>query len=137
MQENRSRLLSLFESAIMAEESKTSAADDITLLSQEGERFVVPRRVAQMSELVKVLTEDGGTDEPVPLMDVKTAVLAKVLEFCRHHVENKLPEIEKVRFRQLFDAACVTPSTRILGRFRWLCKLGGAGYFGSYLSRMQ
>jgi S-phase kinase-associated protein 1 len=49
-----------------------------------------------MSELVKVLTEDAGTDEEVPLMDVKTPVLAKVLEFCKHHVENKLPEIEKV-----------------------------------------
>lgn len=99
----------------MAEESKTSAADDITLLSQEGERFVVPRRVAQMSELVKVLTEDGGTDEPVPLMDVKTAVLAKVLEFCRHHVENKLPEIEKVRFPGscLLDYCCDASPTRL------------------------
>jgi len=81
----------------MADESKVAGVDEITLVSQEGEKFVVPRRVAQMSELVKVLTEDAGTDEEVPLMDVKTPVLAKVLEFCKHHVENKLPEIEKVR----------------------------------------
>jgi len=79
----------------MADESKVAGVDEITLVSQEGEKFVVPRRVAQMSELVKVLTEDAGTDEEVPLMDVKTPVLAKVLEFCKHHVENKLPEIEK------------------------------------------
>lgn len=78
-----------------ADDSK-AAGDDIILMSQEGERFPVPRRVAQMSELVKTLTDDAGSNEEVPLMDVKTPVLAKVIEFCRHHVDNKLPEIEKV-----------------------------------------
>lgn len=77
-----------------ADDSK-AAGDDIILMSQEGERFPVPRRVAQMSELVKTLTDDAGSNEEVPLMDVKTPVLAKVIEFCRHHVDNKLPEIEK------------------------------------------
>lgn len=32
----------------------------IVLVSQEGQRFEVPRKVAQMSELVKTMTEDGG-----------------------------------------------------------------------------
>jgi S-phase kinase-associated protein 1 len=31
----------------------------------------------------------------VPLSDVKSAVLAKVIEFCKHHVDQRLPEIEK------------------------------------------
>jgi hypothetical protein len=79
-----------------ADEGK-SGGDDIILISQEGERFVVPRRVAHMSELVRTLTEDSGSSaEEVPLMDVKTTVLSSVIEFCRHHVDNRLPEIEKV-----------------------------------------
>ena len=31
----------------------------------------------------------------VPLADVKSAVLGRVIEFCRHHVDQRLPEIEK------------------------------------------
>lgn len=38
---------------------KMSAEEEITLLSAEGEKFTVPKRVAQMSELVKLMTEDG------------------------------------------------------------------------------
>jgi len=42
--------------------------------------------------------ESGGSggNEEVPLTDVKAAVLNKVIEFCKHHVDSKLPEIEKV-----------------------------------------
>lgn len=76
-----------------AGEGKTG--DDIVLISQEGERFTVSRRVAHMSELVRTLTDDAGASEEVPLMDVKSPVLAKVIDFCRHHVDTKLPEIEK------------------------------------------
>jgi S-phase kinase-associated protein 1 len=76
-------------------DAKASSGDDIVFISQEGERFAVGRRVAHMSELVRTLTEDSGSSEEVPLMDVKSPVLAKVIEFCSHHVDNKLPEIEK------------------------------------------
>ena len=39
----------------------------------------------------------AGSSEEVPLMDVKSLVLSKVIEFCKHHVDQKLPEIEKVK----------------------------------------
>lgn len=42
----------------------------MTLVSAEGEKFVVPKRVAQLSELVKTMTDEGSGEE-VPLMDVK------------------------------------------------------------------
>ncbi len=41
-------------------------------------------------------TSGPGSNEEVPLTDVKSTVLNKVVEFCRHHVDSKLPEIEKV-----------------------------------------
>lgn len=28
-------------------------------------------------------------------MDIKSSILRKVIEFCQHHVDNRLPEIEK------------------------------------------
>ena len=47
-------------------------------------------------------------DEPIPLVDVKANVLEKVLEFCKHHVDNPLPEIEKVNFRfAVVDMHCL------------------------------
>jgi hypothetical protein len=51
-----------------------------------------------MSQLVTMMTQDEDAAKgDVPLTDVKSAVLAKVIEFCSHHVEQRLPEIEKVR----------------------------------------
>ena len=43
---------------------------------------------------------DDGKTEEVNLPDVKATVLSKIIEFMRHHVENRLPEIEKVRVVQ-------------------------------------
>lgn len=71
------------------------AVETVTLVSAEGERFTVARRVAVQSELCRTLTEDDATDE-IPLLDVKSAVLSRVITFMEHHVDNKLPEIEKV-----------------------------------------
>jgi Skp1 family, tetramerisation domain len=34
--------------------------DSVTLVSNDGERFTVPKRVARMSELVLTVTEDEG-----------------------------------------------------------------------------
>lgn len=49
-----------------------------------------------MSQLVHMMTEDQEIKQDVPLSDVKSTVLAKVIEFCKQHVDTKLPEIEKV-----------------------------------------
>ncbi|RYG54464.1 SKP1-like protein [archaeon] len=72
-----------------------ATTDEIVLTSQEGERHVIPRRVAQMSGLLSTMTEDGFANEEIPLMDVRSPVLKKVIEFCTHHVDQRLPEIEK------------------------------------------
>ena len=38
-----------------------AAGAEVTLVSAEGVRFVVPKRVAQLSELVKTMTDEGKT----------------------------------------------------------------------------
>ncbi|GKY92862.1 hypothetical protein MPSEU_000255500 [Mayamaea pseudoterrestris] len=72
----------------------------ITLVSKDGESFTVARKVAVMSELVKsTITDNEDEDESVtpeiPLPNVKSQVLQKVIEFCEHHLSDPMNEIEK------------------------------------------
>merc|ERR550537_1587314 len=68
-------------------------------MSSEGDAFEVDFKVAKMSELVKTMIDDDTTAEDgpqeVPLPNVKNNVLAKVIEFCRHHQEEPMTVIEK------------------------------------------
>ena len=83
-------------------ESKDQSADDIKtvhLVSQEGESFDVPLSVGKMSELVKTMIDDEQDDEEaqeIPLPNVKSAILAKVIEFAQHYKTEPMNEIEKV-----------------------------------------
>ncbi|KAF4727623.1 suppressor of kinetochore protein mutant, partial [Perkinsus olseni] len=47
------------------------------------------------SSLIVNMVEDGGVDEEIPLPNVKTAILAKVIEYCKHHKDNPPDEITK------------------------------------------
>ena len=68
-------------------------------VSKEGDPFPVDIEVARMSELVKgLLDEDAADDDDtteIPLPNVKSAVLRKVIEFCTHHRSEPMTEIEK------------------------------------------
>jgi hypothetical protein len=86
-----------------AEPTTTSAGIDETkivhFISQEGESFDVEIGVAKMSELVKTMLDDehdGEETQEIPLPNVKSAVLAKVIEFCQYHKVKPMEEIEKV-----------------------------------------
>jgi S-phase kinase-associated protein 1 len=69
------------------------------LVSQEGESFDVPVGVGRMSELVKMMIDDDQDDEEsqeIPLPNVKSVILAKVIEYCQHYKTEPMTEIEKV-----------------------------------------
>ncbi len=63
--------------------------------------------VANMSELVKSMMDDNDDDDDdddddeneksteIPLPNVKSEVLRKVIEFCEHHLAEPMTEIEK------------------------------------------
>eukprot|EP00439_Symbiodinium_sp_Y106_P059245 s723_g8.t1 len=64
--------------------------DKVQLKSSQGEIFEVEPEVACMSTLVKNMVEDSGTDEEIPLPNVKTAILSKVIDYCKYHKDRSL-----------------------------------------------
>jgi len=67
----------------------------LKLSSSTGEVFEVEPEVGCMSQLIKNMVEDSGTDETIPLPNVKSNILKKVIEYCRHHKDNPPEEIVK------------------------------------------
>ena len=67
----------------------------VKLIPEEGEAIEVEEEIATMSVLVKSMIDDSGVEEDIPLPNVKKAVLEKVIEFCQHHKEEPLADIEK------------------------------------------
>ncbi|WFC99352.1 hypothetical protein MYAM1_002096 [Malassezia yamatoensis] len=58
----------------------------VLLTTSDNEHFTVDRDVAERSMLIKQMIEDiGESDHPIPLPNVSSGVLAKVLEYCSHH----------------------------------------------------
>jgi len=68
-----------------------SLEDIITLESQDGTAFKVTVKVANMSMTIRNMIEDTGIDAHIPLPNVTSKTLAKVIEFCVHHSENPMP----------------------------------------------
>ena len=67
----------------------------LKLVSQEGDKFEVTKKVAIQSELVKTMAEGDKEENEIPLPNVKASVLKKVVEYMRYHVDNPAREIEK------------------------------------------
>ena len=67
----------------------------LKLVSQEGDKFEVTKKVAVQSELVKTMAEGDKEENEIPLPNVKASVLKKVVEYMRYHVDNPAREIEK------------------------------------------
>jgi len=82
-----------------AEENEEDDSRKVNLMSQEGDQFEVEVSVAKMSELVKTMIPEEADDDDeaqeIPLPNVKSHVLAKVIEFCRRYTEDPMADIEK------------------------------------------
>ncbi|KAL0913272.1 hypothetical protein M5K25_016719 [Dendrobium thyrsiflorum] len=60
----------------------------VTLKSSDGEEFVVDEAVARESQTILHMIEDGCADSGIPLPNVNSKILAKVIEYCKKHVES-------------------------------------------------
>ncbi|KAF9114816.1 hypothetical protein BGX27_009764 [Mortierella sp. AM989] len=58
----------------------------VILVSSDSQEFKVDKEVAERSILIKNMLEDvGESDSPIPLPNVTSTVLTKVIEYCEHH----------------------------------------------------
>ncbi|XP_021902581.1 SKP1-like protein 1B [Carica papaya] len=60
----------------------------ITLKSSDGETFEVDESVALESQTIKHMIEDDCADNGIPLPNVTSKILSKVIEYCKKHVES-------------------------------------------------
>ncbi|KAL9268462.1 SKP1-like protein [Drosera capensis] len=59
----------------------------VVLRSSDGETFVVPEAVAMESQTIKQSLEEDFSEGEIPLPNVTAKILAKVIEYCKKHVE--------------------------------------------------
>ena len=59
----------------------------LTLISKENEEFQVDPAIMNMSILIQNMVEDSGEDysEPVPLPEVPSAQLKRIIAYCELH----------------------------------------------------
>jgi len=63
----------------------------VLISTSDNEQFSVDRDGAERSLLIKQLIEDiGESDQAIPLPNVSSSVLTKVLEYCSHHRNDPL-----------------------------------------------
>jgi S-phase kinase-associated protein 1 len=59
----------------------------VTLKSSNGDLFDVNEAVAFESQTIKNMIEDTGTASALPLRNVSSRILLKVIDYCKYHVE--------------------------------------------------
>ncbi|GAU13377.1 hypothetical protein TSUD_175300 [Trifolium subterraneum] len=72
----------------MASTSETTPEKKIILKSSDNESFEVEQAIAIQSLTIKHMVEDDCADETgIPIPNVTGKILAKVIEYCKKHVE--------------------------------------------------
>ncbi|MES1917086.1 MAG: hypothetical protein MHM6MM_008846 [Cercozoa sp. M6MM] len=78
--------------------------ETLQLRSKEGELFEVRTDVAMQSELVMSMFESDRNERVIPMQNVSSAVLEKVIEYLKHHHNNPAKPIEQpLRSKNLAD----------------------------------
>ncbi|KAJ3672390.1 hypothetical protein LUZ60_007111 [Juncus effusus] len=62
-------------------------AKKITLRSSDGEEFEVDELVAMESQTIRHMIEDDCAESGIPLPNVTSKILSKVIEYCKKHVD--------------------------------------------------
>ncbi|KAJ8022592.1 S-phase kinase-associated protein 1 [Holothuria leucospilota] len=83
---------------------------NIKLQSSDGEVFDVDVDVAKQSITIKTMLEDLGMDEDddeaIPLPNVNSAILGKVLEWCQFHKDDPPPPEDEENREKRTDDLC-------------------------------
>jgi S-phase kinase-associated protein 1 len=91
----------------MAEEKESV---QVELVSKDGQKFKVDKEVITMSGLVKDMLEEADEEEDetpsIPVPNVDSKPLQKVIEYCQYHHKNPAEEIEKPLKGKIEDVIC-------------------------------
>ncbi|MCO5603010.1 hypothetical protein L7F22_057152 [Adiantum nelumboides] len=79
----------------MSKESKK-----VKLKSSDDEMFEVEEVVALESQTMKDMVEDTGSDSIIPLFNVSSKCLSKVIEYCRYHALEVPPALTDEEVKQ-------------------------------------
>lgn len=72
----------------------------ITIISSDGEKFTIEKKIAERSILIKNMIADLAEDEDeedimeIPVPNVRASVLKKVIEWATHHKNTNFPDDE-------------------------------------------
>ncbi|KAL8092926.1 SKP1-like protein 1B [Apium graveolens] len=80
----------------------SSASKMIMLRSSDNETFELEEAVAVESQTIKHMIEDECADSAIPVPNVTGNILAKVIEYCKKHVESSKDDNELKTFDQEF-----------------------------------
>ncbi|XP_026452766.1 SKP1-like protein 1A isoform X2 [Papaver somniferum] len=75
----------------------------VTLMSSDGETFEVDEAVALQSGTIKHMIEDGCADNALLIPNVTSNILAKVIEYCKKHVEGETHQGDDHRRRRTVE----------------------------------
>ncbi|XP_028754130.1 SKP1-like protein 1 [Neltuma alba] len=68
----------------------SSAVENITVVSSDGDEFKMSVAAAMQSEQLKqMLTDDSISIDKVPMENVSTEILVKVIEYCQKHADHE------------------------------------------------
>lgn len=96
----------------MIEEKESMSLDQdvistIILVSSDNVEMTVPTKIAKMSKLVETMMEGDSDEQKIPLPNVKSNVLQKVIKFLTYHNINPCQEIEKpLKSANMIDNVC-------------------------------
>ncbi|CAA0807730.1 SKP1-like protein 4 [Striga hermonthica] len=102
----------------------------IVLKASDGETFEVEEEVALESRTIKHMIEDDCAGSVIPLPNVSSGVLAKVIEYCRRHVagdadgtlKDYKAEFVKADYEQLFQLILAANYLNIPGMLDITCQ---------------
>ncbi|CAG9477510.1 suppressor of kinetochore protein 1, putative [Plasmodium vivax] len=70
--------------------------DKIKLVSFEGDEFIVDKYTASMSTVIlNILEVMTAEEDTIPLPNIKTPILKKIIEYMEYHINNPAEEIPK------------------------------------------
>lgn len=67
----------------------------ITLVSSDGDKYQISEKAARRSQLIKGIIDDYPDDPEVPLHNVKSQILQKIITYLEYYKDNEPREIER------------------------------------------